>query len=108
MRLRAKVIVATQQRPAIVWASTSTAGARLGAVLFKFAISEDYQAALRGHKGLVGTKLGLDKDLAPVQQVCKAKLWSLFKEAKAANKRAFWRTAELFINNIRICMPSSV
>jgi hypothetical protein len=83
-----------------VWAFTSTAGARHGAVLLKFATSEDCQATLGGHKGLTGTKLGMDEDLTPTQQVCKSELWSLFKEAKAANKRAFWRAAELFINNI--------
>jgi hypothetical protein len=65
MRLHAKVIAATQQRPVTTRASTSTVGARPGAVLLKFATSEDRQAALRGRKGLAGTKLGLDKDLTP-------------------------------------------
>ncbi len=41
------------------------------------------------HKGLVGTKLGLDEDLTPTQQARKSKMWSLFKEAKATGKRAF-------------------
>jgi hypothetical protein len=31
------------------------------------ATNEDHQAVLRGHKGLVGTKLGLDEDLTPTQ-----------------------------------------
>ncbi len=35
------------------------------AVLFKLATMEDHQAVLRGRKGLVGTMLGLDKDLMP-------------------------------------------
>ncbi len=39
--------------------------ARFGTVLLKFATSENRQVALRGCKGLVGTKLGLDKDLMP-------------------------------------------
>jgi hypothetical protein len=60
------------------------------------------------HKGLVGTKLGLDEDFTPVQQACKSKLWPLFKEAKATNKHAFWRATELFINGTWICSPSSI
>jgi hypothetical protein len=45
--------------------------------------------ALRGHKGLARTKLGLDEDLTPTQQARKPKLWLLFKEAKAVGKHAF-------------------
>jgi hypothetical protein len=62
------------------WAST---------VLFKFATSEDRQAALRRRKGLARTKLGLDEDPTPTQQARKSKLWPLFKEAKAVNKHTF-------------------
>ncbi len=58
-------------------------------VLLKFATNEDRQATLQGHKGLVRTKLGLDKDLTPAQQTCKSKLWPLFKETKAVGKHAF-------------------
>jgi hypothetical protein len=71
-------------------------------------MSEDHQAALRGHKGMVGTKLGLNEDFMPTQQVRKSELWPLFKEAKAAGKRTFWRTTELFINDTWICLPSSI
>jgi hypothetical protein len=42
MRLRAKVIAATRQWPVTTRASTLTAGARPGVVLFKFATSEDH------------------------------------------------------------------
>jgi hypothetical protein len=42
MRLHAKVIAATQQRPVTTRASTSTTGARLGAMLLKFATNEDH------------------------------------------------------------------
>jgi hypothetical protein len=77
-------------------------------MLLKFATNEDRQAALRGRKGLPGTKLGVDEDLTPAQQARKLELWSLFKEAKAVGKRAFWRATKLFINNIRICPPSSI
>jgi hypothetical protein len=66
-------------------------GARPSTVLLKFATSEDCQAALWGRKGLVGTKLGLDKDLTFAQQARKSKLWPMFKKAKAVGKRAFWR-----------------
>ncbi len=89
-------------------ASTLAAIAHPNTVLLKFATNEDHQAALRGCKGLVGTKLGLDKDLTPTQQACKSKLWLLFKEAKATSKRAFWCAAELFINDIWICLPSFI
>jgi hypothetical protein len=40
-------------------------GARFDAMLLKFTMNEDHQAALQGHKGLAGTKLGLDEDLTP-------------------------------------------
>jgi hypothetical protein len=73
---------------------------RSGAVLFKFATTENRQATPQGRKGLVGTKLGLDKDLTPTQQARKSELWSLFKEAKATNKRAFWHVTKLFVNSI--------
>ncbi len=63
---------------------------------------------LRWLKGLAGTKLGLDEDLTPAQQALKLELWPLFKEAKAASKRAFWRTTKLFLNGTRICPPSSI
>jgi hypothetical protein len=89
MRLHAKVIAATRQRPVTTRASISTTGARPSAVLLKFATSEDRQATLRGCKGLAGTKLGLDKDLTPAQQARKSELWPLFKEAKVTSKRAF-------------------
>jgi hypothetical protein len=52
-------------------------------------MSENRQAALRGRKGPVGIKLGLDEDFTPTQQAHKSKLWPLFKEAKATSKRAF-------------------
>jgi hypothetical protein len=71
------------------WASTPAAGACPNVMLFKFAASENCQAVLRGHKGLTGTKLGLNEDLTPTQQVRKLELWPLFKEAKIASKRTF-------------------
>ncbi len=80
--------------------------AHLGAVLLKFATSEDRQATLWGRKGLAGTKLGLDENLMPTQQARKSELWPLFKEAKAVGKRTFWRAAELFVDDIQICPPS--
>jgi hypothetical protein len=79
-----------------------------GAVLFKFTTSEDCQAVLRGRKGLVGTKFGLDEDLKPTQQARKSELWPLFKKAKAANKRTFWRVTELFVDGTQICPPSFI
>ncbi len=46
MKLCAKVVVATQQWPAIMWASTPMTNVCLNAMLFKFATSEDHQAVL--------------------------------------------------------------
>jgi hypothetical protein len=71
-----------------------------------FATSEDRQAALQGHKGLAGIKLGLDEDLTPTQQACKSKLWLLFKKARATGKHTFWHATELFIDGTQICPPS--
>ncbi len=67
MKLRAKVITTTQQWFAIVRASALAASAHPNVVLFKFVMSEDCQAVLRGRKGMVGTKLGLDEDPTLVQ-----------------------------------------
>ncbi len=78
-----------RQQPTISWASALAASTRFDAMLFKFAMNEDCQAALRRHKGLAGNKLGLNKDLMPTQQAHKSELWSLFKEAKATSKHAF-------------------
>jgi hypothetical protein len=89
MKLHVKVIVATLQRPATTRASVAATSTCFGAVLLKFATSEDRQATLGGCKGLARTKLGLDEDLTPAQQARKLKLWSLFKEAKAVGKHAF-------------------
>jgi len=108
MRLRVKVVAATRQRLATSRASTSTVSARPSAMLLKFATSEDCQATLQGRKGLTGTKLGLVEDLMPTQQAHKSELWPLFKEAKAAGKRALWRLVELFVNGTQICPPSSI
>ncbi len=63
MKLHAKVVATTWQQLATAWASTSVAGARLGAMLLQFTTNKDRQATLRGRKGLAGTKLGLDEDL---------------------------------------------
>jgi hypothetical protein len=57
---------------------------------------------LRARKGLQGTQLGLDDDLTPTQQTQKRAAWATFKEAKAAGKRAFWRGAELYVNNLLV------
>jgi hypothetical protein len=65
MKLHAKVIATMWQRPTTVQASALVAVARPNVVLLKFATSEDYQATLRGCKGLARTKLGLDEDLTP-------------------------------------------
>jgi hypothetical protein len=89
MRLRTKVVVTTRQRLATTWTSASAMGARLSAMLLKFATSEDRQATLQGHKAIAGTKLALDNDFMHAQQVHKSKLWLLFKKAKAASKHAF-------------------
>jgi ABC-type histidine transport system ATPase subunit len=43
-------------------------GARPNVVMFKFATSKDCHVTLRGRKGMVGTKLGLDENFMPVQQ----------------------------------------
>jgi len=46
MRLRVKVVAATRQQPGTSRASTLTTSTHLGAVLLKFIMSEDCQAAL--------------------------------------------------------------
>jgi hypothetical protein len=89
MKLHTKVVAASRQRPATTQASTLAAGMCLNVVLLKFATNEDRQAVLRGCKGLARTKLGLEEDFTPTQQVRKSELWPLFKEAKATSKCTF-------------------
>ncbi len=108
MRLRAKVIIAMQQQLTTARASALTTSIHPDALLLKFTMNENRQVALRGHKGLAGTKLGLDEDFMPTQQACKSNLWSLFKKAKAASKRAFWHATKLFVNDTQICPPSFI
>ncbi len=79
---------------------------RPGTVLLKFVTNEDRQAALRGRKGLAGSKLGLDEDLTTTQQARKSELWSLFKKAKVASKCTFWCATKLFVDDTQICPPS--
>jgi hypothetical protein len=89
MKLHAKVVATMWQRPIVALASALATNARLGAVLLKFTMSENHQAVLQEHKGSSRTKLGLDEDLTPMQEVCKSELRPLFKEAKATSKHAF-------------------
>jgi len=67
MKLCTKVVATTRQCLATMRASAPTVGTCHEVVLFKFAMSEYRQVSLQGCKGLVGTKLGLDKDLTPAQ-----------------------------------------
>ncbi len=84
--------------------SALATGVRPTVVLLKFTTNEDRHATLQGRKGSTKTKLGLDEDLTPTQQVRKLELWPLFKEAKAANKHA----TKLFVNDTQICPPSFI
>jgi hypothetical protein len=59
MKLRTKVIVATQEQLATARTPTLVVGMRPGTVLLKFATIEDRQTTLRRHKGMAGTNLGL-------------------------------------------------
>jgi hypothetical protein len=54
MRLRAKVVAATWQRPVTTQASTSVASVCLSVVLLKFTTNKNRQVAFRGCKGLRG------------------------------------------------------
>jgi hypothetical protein len=59
-------------------------------------------------QGLGKDQVGLNEDFMPTQQARKSELWPLFKEAKAASKRAFWRAIELFVIGTQIYLPSSI
>jgi hypothetical protein len=50
-----------------MWAFALVVGVCLNAVLLKFTMSEDCQAAFRGCKGLTRTKLGFDEDFMLAQ-----------------------------------------
>jgi hypothetical protein len=59
------------------------------AVIIMLASVHDKPMVLRVHKGLQGTKLGLDEDLIPAQQAQKRAAWATFKEAKEAGERVY-------------------
>jgi hypothetical protein len=100
-----QVVAAIWQWLVVAWTSASVMVAHPNAVLLKFVTNEDRHVV---RKGIVGTKLGLDEDLMPTQQVHKSEIWLLFKEAKATGKCAFWRAIKFFVDGTQICLPSSV
>ncbi len=86
MMMCAKVVATMWHQLMTTRASALVASTGFSKVLFKFVTSEDHQATLWGRRGLARTKLHLDENLTPTQQVRKLELWPLFKEAKTIGK----------------------
>jgi hypothetical protein len=59
-------------------------------------------------QGLSGDQVGPRRGLHARTTTHKSKLCLMFKEAKAAGKRAFWPIVELSVDDIQICPPSSI
>ncbi len=72
------------------------------AVLVTFATAEDRKAVFQNRVVLKGTHWGLEEDLTKQQQEQKRASWHLFEKAKAEKKKAYWRGADLYINDTKI------
>ncbi len=70
------------------------------AILLEFASPADRLQVLKARRQLQGTKYGLQEDMTPLQQARKRAAWPVFKEAKAAGKKAYWRADKLFVEGV--------
>jgi hypothetical protein len=72
------------------------------AVLVTFATVEDKKVIFENRVILKGTHWGLEEDLTKQQQEQKRASWHLFEKAKADKMKAYWRGANLYINDTKV------
>ncbi len=101
MKLAIKVMVAVCQ-PISRRAETNLGTVRTRAVLVTFATAKDRKAVFQNLIVLKGTHWGLEEDLTKQQQEQKRASWHLFEKAKAEKKKAYWRGADLYINDTKV------
>jgi hypothetical protein len=101
MKLAIKV-VATVRQPINKRAETKLGTIHTRAILVTFAIAEDRKAVFQNHVVLKGTHWGLEEDLTKQQQEQKRASWHLIEKAKAEKMKAYWRGADLYINDTKV------
>jgi hypothetical protein len=101
MKLAIKVVVVVRQ-PISRRAETKLGTICTRAVLVTFAATEDRKVVCQNRVALKGTHSGLEEDLTKQQQEQKRASWHLFEKAKAEKKKAYWRGANLYINDTKV------
>jgi hypothetical protein len=101
MKLAIKAM-ATVRQPISRRVETKPKTVHTRAVLVTFATTEDIKVVFRNRVILKGTHWGLEEDLTKQQQEQKRASWHLFEQAKVEKKKAYWRGADLYINDTKI------
>jgi hypothetical protein len=101
MKLAIKAVAAVRQ-PISRRAETKPGTAHKRAVLVTFATAEDRKVVFQNRVILKGTHWGLEEDLTKQQQEQKRASWHLFEKAKADKMKAYWRGADLYINDTKV------
>jgi hypothetical protein len=101
MKLAIKAL-ATVRQPISRRAETKPGNVHTRAVLVIFARAEDKKVVFQNRVVLKGTHWGLEEDLTKQQQEQKRASWHLFEKAKAEKKKAYWRGADLYINDTKV------
>jgi len=101
MKLTIKVVAAVRQ-PLSKKVETKPGIGRTQAIFVTFATAEDKKVVCQNRVALKGTRWGLEEDLTKQQQEQKRASWHMFEKAKAEKKKAYWRGADLYINDIKV------
>jgi hypothetical protein len=101
MKLAIKAVTTVRQ-PISRRAETKPGTVHTRAVLVTFTTAEDIKAIFQNRVILKGTHWGLEEDLTKQQQEQKRASWHLFEKAKADKMKAYWRGANLYINDTKV------
>ncbi len=101
MKLAIKAVAAIRQ-PISRRAETKPGTVHTRAVLVTFATAEDRKVVFQNRVVLKGTHWGLEEDLTKQQQEQKRASWHLFEKAKVEKMKAYWRGADLYINDTKV------
>jgi hypothetical protein len=101
MKLAIKAVAAVRQ-PLSKRVETKPGTGRTRAVLVTFATAEDRKVVCQNRVTLKSTRWGLEEDLTKQQQEQKRASWHMFEKAKAEKKKAYWRGADLYINDTKV------
>jgi hypothetical protein len=101
MKLAIKAM-ATMRQPISRRAETKPRTICTRTVLITFVIAKDRKVVYENRVALKGTHWGLEEDLTKQQQEQKRASWHLFEKTKVEKKKAYWRGADLYINNTKV------